>query len=123
MAALAVGTPWLAISGGRWPEFYFNGVPFYSLLPDPDRYPSYSLAGELPVLEEDTDGEGPRTPTMSRGRLLEDLDELLLATEWLSERRLEYQEALRSHFGRVIRVHGGDRSRIFSIDDVHEEFV
>ena len=28
MAGLAVGTPWLCISGNRWPEYYFNGVPF-----------------------------------------------------------------------------------------------
>jgi hypothetical protein len=28
MAALAVGTPWLAVSGGRWFEWYFNRVPF-----------------------------------------------------------------------------------------------
>ncbi len=42
MAALAVGTPWLTISRGRWSEYFFNGVPFYSLLSDPDRFPSYS---------------------------------------------------------------------------------
>ena len=123
MAALAVGTPWLTISGGRWPEYFFNGVPFYSLLPDPDRFPPYSRFGELPVLEEDEDGEGPRTPTMSRGRILANLDELLRATEWLVEGRLEYREALRTYFERFIRLHGGDRSMIYSIDDVHSEFV
>ena len=123
MAALAVGTPWLTISGGRWPEYYFNGVPFYSLLPDPDRFPPYSRFGELPVLEEDEDGEGPRTPTMSRERVLADLDELLLATEWLVEGRLVYREALRSYLERFLGLHGGDRSTIYTIDDVHSEFV
>ena len=123
MAALAVGTPWLTISGGRWPEYFFNGVPFYSLLPSPDHFPSYAQFGELPVLEEDTDGEGPRTPTMSRERILQDLDELLQATELLVERRLEYREALQSYFQRFLRLNGGDRSAIFSIDDIHSEFV
>jgi hypothetical protein len=123
MAALAVGTPWLTISGGRWPEYCFNGVPFYSLLPDPDRFPSFSLFRELPVLQEDADGEGPRTPTMSRERILQDLDELLQATELLVERRLEYREALQSYFQRFLRLNGGDRSAIFSIDDIHSEFV
>jgi hypothetical protein len=123
MAALAVGTPWLTISGGRWPEYFFNGVPFYSLLPDPDRFPSYSQFGELPVLEEDTDGEGPRTPTMSRERILADLDELLLATERLAEGRLGYREALRGHFERLLRFHKGDGSMIYTIDSVHSEFV
>jgi hypothetical protein len=123
MAALAVGTPWLTISGGRWPEYFFNGVPFYSLLPDPDRFPPYSQFGELPVLEEDEDGEGPRTPTMSRGRILADLDELLQATEWLAEGRLGYREALRSYYERFLRLHRGDGSAIYSIDNVHAEFV
>jgi ADP-heptose:LPS heptosyltransferase len=123
MAALAVGTPWLTISGGRWPEYFFNGVPFYSLLPDPDHFPAYSQFGELPVLEEDADGEGPRTPTMSRERILADLDELLQATKWLAEGRLEYREALRSHFERFLRLHGGDRSTIYTIDNVHSDFV
>jgi hypothetical protein len=123
MAALAVGTPWLTISGGRWPEYFFNGVPFYSLLPDPDRFPPYSRFGELPVLEEDTDGEGPRTPTMSRGRILADLDELLRAAELLVEGRLGYREALRGYFERFVRLHGGDKSAIYTIDNVHSEFV
>ena len=35
-----VGTPWLAISGCPWPEYLWNGVPFYSALPDCDSYPS-----------------------------------------------------------------------------------
>jgi hypothetical protein len=42
LAALAVGTPWLALSGGRWFEYFFNRVPFRSLLPDVERYPSFS---------------------------------------------------------------------------------
>src|SRR3712207_6934575 len=43
MAALAVGTPWLALSGGRWFEYWANaGVPFRSVLPDPARYPGFS---------------------------------------------------------------------------------
>jgi hypothetical protein len=123
MAALAVGTPWLTISGGRWPEYFFNGVPFYSLLPAPDRSPAYSQFGELPVLEEDTDGEGPRTPTISYERILADLDELLRATELLAEGRLGYREALRRYFEMFLRLHGGDKSTIYTIDNVHSEFV
>ena len=34
LAALAVGTPWLAISGGRWFEYFFNRVPFRSIIVD-----------------------------------------------------------------------------------------
>lgn len=123
MAALAVGIPWLTISGGRWPEYFFNGVPFYSLLPDPDRFPSYQWYGELPAPEEDDDGEGPRAPTMSRGRILADLDELLQAAEMLVEGRLAYRDALQGYFERFLDLHGGDASALFTIDGVHEEFV
>ena len=77
----------------------------------------------MPVLEEDEDGEGPRTPTMSRERILQDLDELLQATEWLVEGRLGYRESLQSYFERFLRLNGGDKSTIFSIDDIHSEFV
>ena len=92
-------------------------------LPDPDRFPFYSQFGELPVLEEDADGEGSRTPTMSRERILADFDELLQVTEWLAEGRLRYRDALRSHFERFLRLHGSDKSMIYTIDNVHSEFV
>jgi len=36
-AALSVGTPWLTLAGGPWHESFFNGVPFYSVLPDPEQ--------------------------------------------------------------------------------------
>ena len=60
---------------------------------------------------------------MSRQRILQDLDELLQATEWLVEERVEYREALQSYFQCFLRLNGGDKSAIFSIDDVHSEFV
>lgn len=83
MAALAVGTPWLTISGGRWPEYFFNGSPFYSVLPDLDRYPCYTQFAPAPIEDTDEDGEGSRTPSMSRARILDDLDELLAAADGL----------------------------------------
>jgi hypothetical protein len=60
---------------------------------------------------------------MSRERILRDLDELLQATEWLVEGRLGYREALQSYFERFLRLKGGDKSTIFSVDNVHSEFV
>ena len=60
---------------------------------------------------------------MSRKRILADLDELLRATAWLVEGRLGYREALRGYFERFLRLHGGNRYMIYTIDDVHSEFV
>jgi hypothetical protein len=123
MAALAVGTPWLTLSGGRWPEFFFNGVPFYSLLPDPDRTAWYTRHDPPPMLPQDEDGEGPRTPSMTRARVRQDLPELLEAARLLIERRLPYEQALERHFARLVERSGGDGSWIWSFDGIHTRYV
>jgi len=115
MAALAVGTPWLTIGGNRWPEYFFNGVPFYTVLPDLDRFPCYTLmAGDPPPVEDD----GPRSPSMSRARIEADLDELVDGAARLVERRWDYETALHDHATRMLRLRGGDRSQLWSLDDV-----
>ncbi len=55
MAALAVGTPWLALSGGRWSEYFFNRVPFRSIIPDCERYPSFTQFAPTIMIEDDGD--------------------------------------------------------------------
>ena len=52
-AVLAVGTPWLAVAGGPWHEWLFNGVPFYSVLPDTTRYRVLLGDGDPPALVDD----------------------------------------------------------------------
>jgi hypothetical protein len=79
---------WLALSGNRWPEYFYNHVPFYSVLPDPNRFPCYHQLEPGPPLVVDRDGEGPRSPSMCADRIDDDLDELLLAAGLLIERRL-----------------------------------
>jgi hypothetical protein len=124
MAALAVGTPWLTISGGQWPEYFYNRVPFRSVLPDPDRYPCYTgLDGPLPILENDIDGEGPRTPSMTHARVKEDIDRIVAAAAQLVRGRLTYEAALSEHFDNLMRFFKHDRARIWSIDNVHADYV
>jgi hypothetical protein len=119
-AALAVGTPWLTLSGGPWHESFFNGVPFYSVLPDKERFPCFTWDGRPPTLVED---DGPRTPSMSRARIEDDLPELLEAAHLLIERRLPYEEALGRYFPRLLDAYRGDRSRIFSFDSIHTQYI
>jgi hypothetical protein len=119
MAAVAVGTPWLTLSGGRWPEYFFNRVPFYSVLPDTGRFPCFTTFGPAPVLDDDEDGEGCRAPSMCRQRIVDDLEELLDAARLLLRGEYDYQRALREHFERLLRCLGGDRSRLWSIDEAH----
>lgn len=121
MAALSVGTPWLTLSGNRWPEFFYNDVPFYSVLPDPDRFPCYTLleTGGDPPMVEDRDDEGPRSPSMSADRIDDDLDEILEAAGLLIERRLPYDQAMADHFERIQRFFAGRAPLIWSIDNAH----
>jgi hypothetical protein len=124
MAALSLGTPWLTLSGNRWPDYFYNGVPFYSVLPDPERFPCYTgLDGDPPAIASDSDGEGHRSLSMSADRVRADLDELLEAAGMLIEGRLTSERALASHFERVLAFHRGDRSRISSIDDLHRHYT
>jgi hypothetical protein len=119
-AALAVGTPWLCLSGGPWHEWLFNGVPFYSVLPDTERFPCFTWMDRAPPLVDD---DGPRTSSMSRARIEQDLPELLDAARLLVERRQPYEDALARYFPRLLGAYGGDRSRVFSFDRIHERYI
>jgi hypothetical protein len=118
-AAVAVGTPWLTLSGGDWPEYFFNGVPFYSVLPKSREYPPFVYSKPLPMIEADADGEGPRTPSMSIGRVREDLDELGDAAAALVAGELSYDDALEGYLRRLLEAFGGDRARLRTFDDAH----
>ena len=121
MAALAVGTPWLALSGGRWFEYFFNRVPFRSIIPDPERYPSFTQFAPATMIE-DTDGQ-PRTPSMTGARIRDDLDWIVGAARELLERSLTYEQSLRDYFPALLAAHGGDAGAIWSIDGVHLAYV
>ncbi|HEY3869289.1 MAG TPA: glycosyltransferase family 9 protein [Actinocrinis sp.] len=87
--APCVGTPWLAISGGNWPEYFFNDVPFYSVLPDD---PDYPHLGTIEGLED-----GPRIPCMEHRRLVRRIPEIVNAAAFLLDPETTYEEAARRH--------------------------
>lgn len=121
LAALAVDTPWLALSGGRWFEYFFNHVPFRSIMPDAERYPSFSQFDPADVV---IDGdEGPRTPSMSRARIQQDLDRIVDAAGELLGGSLSYEQALQDYFPALLIAHDGDPAAIWSIDGVHLSYL
>lgn len=122
LAALAVGTPWLTLSGGRWFEYYFNHVPFRSILPDTERYPCFSQFAPAATLADD-EGDGPRTPSMSRARVRDDRDRIVAAAGELLRGELDYERALRDYFPALLDAHGGDATAIWSIDGVHNRHL
>jgi hypothetical protein len=119
--AMAVGTPWLALAGNDWAEYYFNpGVPFYSVLPDLDRFPCYVMLGNTPDPVED---DGPRSPSMSAARVDADLDELVDGAAWLLSGDADYDTAMRDHFTRLVPLYQGRTDAIFSVDNLHIPYV
>jgi hypothetical protein len=120
-AAMAVGTPWLALAGNDWAEYYFNpGVPFYSVLPDLNRFPCYVMLGNTPDPIED---DGPRSPSMSAARIDADLDELLHGATWLLSDAADYDTAMRDHFARLVPLFDGRTDVIFSVDNLHLPYL
>lgn len=120
MAALAVGTPWLALSGGRWFEYFFNRVPFRSIIPDCERYPSFTQFAPGLVVDDD---DGARTPSMTGARVRDDLDRIIVAAHELLDGSLSYEQSLRDYFTDLVTAHRGDGSPIWSIDGVHLAYV
>lgn len=46
-----VNTPWLSLSGARWPEYFYNHIRFYNVLPSCKKYPCYTGMKEECVTE------------------------------------------------------------------------
>ncbi len=84
--ALTVGTPWLTISDGRWPEFFHTGTPFYSMLPE-------------------------QVGDMSDERIAAALPELLHAADALIEGRWSFWRCYHRHERRRARLYGTRRER------------
>lgn len=86
----ALGTPWLTLSCCRWPEYYFDPTPFYSVFPTCPSYPS---------LGDDTGC----TSGTARNGCLKDLaergDEIYQAAEWLMRPDTTYEQCVRRHLG------------------------
>jgi hypothetical protein len=73
------------------------------------------------MLAADDDGEGPRTPSMSRARIVHDLDRMLDATTVLIEHRLPYERAMREHFARLRRI--TDPASIWTFENAHRDYM
>jgi len=120
LAALAVATPWLALSGGRWFEYFFNRVPFRSIVPDTDRYSCFSQFDAAGARRRRR--RRPRVASMSHARIRDDLDAIAAAAE-LAAGTVAHEDALADYFAALLRAHQGDASAIWSIDGVHAEYL
>jgi hypothetical protein len=67
--------------------------------------------------------EGPRTPSMSRARILEDRGRIVTAAGELLRGSLTYERAMREYFADLLAAHDGDAGAIWSIDGVHLRYL
>jgi hypothetical protein len=90
-----VGTPWLTLSGGDWPEYFFNGVPFYPVLPDDPDYPYRAR-----LYPEDTP---TKVPSMRPENLDRKVPEIVEAARLLMSPEFTYAAAVERYRRNIAR--------------------
>lgn len=119
LAALACGTPWLTLSGGRWWEYFFNGVPFRSILPD-----GAHASGSFAALEPEplaADGDAERSVSMTQARIRADVPRIVRAAQELVNGTLSYERAIAEYYAELrTRV---EPAAVWSIDNVHVAYL
>ncbi len=93
--ALCVGTPWVAISGGDWAEYFFNDVPFYSVLPD---NPEYPYEGTLDKYRQWT-----KIPCMEPQKLEAKIPEIVDAVRFVASPDCTFDAAVERHERNIAR--------------------
>lgn len=109
-----IGTPWLAISGCPWPEYFFNDTPFYSVLPDCQSYPS--------KLDEKSDCgkllfENKKTICMQDNSLLKKIPEIIKGARMLLDSNFTYHDAIELHLQKI-KDSGRDINKFFFFDGI-----
>jgi hypothetical protein len=99
-----VGTPWLTISGCPWTEYIFNGVPFYSALPDCPNYPA-AAHRESRCMQRWNAGLQP--DCIADAAIAQRLAEIVVGARLLLEQRLSFTDACELHI-KKLRASGRD---------------
>lgn len=110
--APCVGTPWLALSGGLWPESFFNDTPFVSVLPECKRYPCYGQTKKACVARFE---KSRPVLCMDDRKQREGHREVIAGLRKLLYPDFDYAKASASHRRRV-RARGQDFDRFFTFD-------
>jgi hypothetical protein len=110
--APVVGTPWLAISGGLWPEFFFNDVPFVSVTPDCKRYPCHGQMKKPCMTRFE---RGRPVLCMDDAKQRDKLPEVIAGLRRLLDPSFDY-EAARKHYLSEVRRAGYDPRQFFTHD-------
>lgn len=86
-----VNTPWLSISGARWPEYFYNHIRFYSVLPSCKKYPCYTGMKEECITEM---GNGNPVICMSTNELNKKIPDIIEGIKLLKNENFTYQNSI-----------------------------
>ncbi len=96
--AFAVGTPWLEIATCRWPLYFVNDVPFYSVLPLCKSYPSLdNRSKECDRLLR----EGKSVACVADDLIVKKIPEIVKGTKLLLDKSFTYQKAIKLHLRKI----------------------
>jgi len=93
-----VGTPWLEIATCPWPAYFFNDIPFYSVLPECGSYPSIgkSEKGCGKLLQENK-----KALCVSDGLLEKKIPEIVKGARLLLDKKFTYDKAIKLHLQKI----------------------
>lgn len=96
--ASVVDTPWLEIATCRWPLYFLNDVPFYSVLPKCESYPSLDdRTKECDRLLR----EGKRVACVADDLVEEKIPEIVKGVKLLLDENFTYDKAVKLHIKKI----------------------
>jgi ADP-heptose:LPS heptosyltransferase len=98
--ASCVNTPWLSISGARWPEYFYNHIKFYSVLPSCIKYPCYTGMKEECVTEMEN---GNPVICMSTNELDKKIPQIIGGIKLLADDNFTYQDSIELYRKNVLK--------------------
>jgi len=98
--ASCVNTPWLTISGARWPEYFFNHIKFYSVLPSCKKYPCYT-GMKIKCIDEMKNGNP--VICMSTKNLNKKISEIITGIKKLEDENFTYQDSIELYRNKVLK--------------------
>ncbi len=98
--ASCVNTPWLTISGARWPEYFYNHIKFYSVLPACKKYPCYT---GMKVKCTSEMKNGNPVVCMSTKNLDQKIPEIIRGIKKLTDDNFSYQDSIELYREKVLK--------------------
>ncbi len=96
--AFVVDTPWLEIATCRWPLYFLNDVPFYSVLPKCNSYPSLdNRTKECDRLLR----EGKRVSCVEDNLIEKKIPEIVKGVKLLFDKTFTYDKAIKLHLRKI----------------------